>query len=80
MMELSVHLLCGVQNGFMLEDVVGGSLTELGLLGEPIRVENGIGTPSPRPGHGIVLDWAAVRAHALTPEGVRRGFSGGSKD
>jgi len=64
----------------MLEDVVGGSLTELGLLAEPIRVERGIGTPSSRPGHGIVVDMAAVRAHALTPEGVRRGFSAASKD
>jgi L-alanine-DL-glutamate epimerase-like enolase superfamily enzyme len=80
MMELSLHLLCGVQNGFMLEDVVGGSLTELGLLAEPIQVERGIGTPSQRPGHGIVLDWAAVRNHRLTPEEVRRGFSGGSKE
>ena len=79
MMELSLHLLCGVQNGYMLEDVVGGSLSELGLLAEPIRVERGIGTPSPRPGHGIVLDWDAVRAHRLRPEDVRRGFSGGSK-
>lgn len=79
MMELSLQLLCGVPNAFMLEDVVGGSLTELGLLEEPIRTENGIGTPSPRPGHGILLDMAAVRAHALTSEGVRRSFRGGSK-
>jgi L-alanine-DL-glutamate epimerase-like enolase superfamily enzyme len=79
MMELSLHLLCGVPNGFMLEDVVGGSLTELGLLAEPIRVERGIGVPSPRPGHGIVPDLAAVRAHRLSPEAVRRSFSGGSK-
>jgi hypothetical protein len=68
-----------VPNGFMLEDVVGGSLTELGLLAEPIRVERGIGVPSPRPGHGIVPDLAAVRAHRLSPEAVRRSFSGGSK-
>lgn len=79
MMELSLPLLCGVQNAFMLEDVVGGSLTELGLLQEPIRVQGGMGVPSERPGHGIVLDWDAVAAHALTPERVRGSFSGGSK-
>lgn len=79
MMELSLPLLCGVQNAFMLEDVVGGSLTELGLLQEPIRVEDGMGVPSERPGHGIVLNWDAVQAHALTPERVRGSFSGGSK-
>lgn len=79
MMELSVHLLCGVQNAFMLENVVGGSLTELGLLEAPIVVEGGIGTPSDRPGHGIAVDWKAVKARELTPELARSTFSGGSK-
>lgn len=79
MMELSLPLLCGVQNSFMLEDVVGGSLTELGLLQTPIRIQNGVGVPSDLPGHGIVLDMDAVRAHALTPERVRQSFAGGSK-
>jgi L-alanine-DL-glutamate epimerase-like enolase superfamily enzyme len=79
MMELSLQLLCGVQNSFMLEDVVGGSLTELGLLQEPIRVKDGVGIPSDRPGHGLVLDMDAVRSHALVPEEVRETFSGGSK-
>ncbi|MBL8832854.1 MAG: mandelate racemase/muconate lactonizing enzyme family protein [Rhodospirillales bacterium] len=79
MMELSVHLLCGVQNAFMLENVVGGSLTELGLLEEPIVVDGGIGKPSERPGHGILIDWKAVKANALTSELARSAFSGGSK-
>jgi L-alanine-DL-glutamate epimerase-like enolase superfamily enzyme len=79
MMEVSVHLLCGVSNGFMLENVVGGSLAELGLLAEPISVERGTGRPGERPGHGIVVDWAAVKARALTPAVARRTFSGGSK-
>lgn len=79
MMELSVHLLCGVQNAYMLENVVGGSLTELGLLEEPIIVKDGIGTPSRRPGHGIALDWKAVKACALTSELARASFTGGSK-
>jgi L-alanine-DL-glutamate epimerase-like enolase superfamily enzyme len=79
LMELSLHLLCGVPNGFMLEDVVGGSLTELGLLAEPIVVREGVGTPPARPGHGMVFEWAAFRAHRLTPQVVRGSFRGGSK-
>ena len=79
MMELSLHLLCGVQNGFMLENVVGGSLTELGLLQEPIVVTDAIGVPPDRPGHGIVFDRVAVKSCALDPETVRRTFAGGSK-
>ena len=79
MMELSLQLLCGVQNAFMLEDVVGGSLTELGLVEVPIRVRDGVGVPSDRPGHGIVVDAAAVDAAELTSEKVRGAFAGGSK-
>lgn len=79
LMELSLQLLCGASNGLMLENVIGGSLTELGLLAEPIRIEGAVGIPSERPGHGIMLDWDAIRAHRLTPESVRASFKGGSK-
>ena len=79
MMELSLHMLCGVSNGFMLENVIGGSFTELGLLEEPIVIENGVGVPPSRPGHGIVFDRAALAAVRLRPEDLRAGFAGGSK-
>lgn len=79
MMEISLHLLCGVQNAFLLEDVVGGSLTSMGLLQEPIETRNGIGIPSARPGHGIVFDEAALAPHRLDREKVRASFDGGSK-
>ena len=79
MMELSLHMLCGVPNAFMLENVIGGSFTELGLVEAPIIVENGIGVPPARPGHGVVFDRAALAAVRLKPEDVRRGFLGGSK-
>lgn len=79
MMELSLPLLCGVQNAYMLENVIGGSLTELGLIEMPIVIKDAVGTPVNRPGHGIVPDWAAIKAHELTPEKARAGFSGGSK-
>ena len=36
-MELSIHALCAVPNGLILEDLQGGSFTDLGLLAEPIR-------------------------------------------
>jgi L-alanine-DL-glutamate epimerase-like enolase superfamily enzyme len=66
MMELSVHALCAVPNGLMLEDLQGGSLTDLGLLAEPIRVAKGELTPPARPGHGIVFDPAALRRYEVT--------------
>ncbi len=66
MMELSVHALCGVPNGLILEDLRGGSLTDLGILAEPMRVENGECRPSARPGHGIVLNVQALRAYEVT--------------
>ncbi len=65
-MELSVHALCAVPNGLMLEDLQGGSLTDLGLLAEPIRVANGELAPPARPGHGIVFDPAALRRFEVT--------------
>jgi L-alanine-DL-glutamate epimerase-like enolase superfamily enzyme len=65
-MELSIHALCAVSNGLILEDLQGGSLTDLGLLAEPIRVEQGELAPPARPGHGIVLDGAALRRYEVT--------------
>lgn len=79
MMELSLHLLCGVGNGFMLENVVGGSFTELGLLEEPITVVDAAGTPRETPGHGIAFDKAALAGHVLTSQRARDSFRGGSK-
>lgn len=79
MAELSLPLLCGVANGLMLESVVGGSLHDLGLVAEPLDIRDGLARPGPRPGHGIVPDWRAIEAAALTPEKVRGSFSGGSK-
>ena len=48
-------------NGLILEDLQGGSLTDLGILAEPIRVVNGELSPPARPGHGIVFDPGALR-------------------
>ena len=66
LIELSVHALCGMPNGLFLEDLPGGSLTELGVLAEPIRVVNGEMAPPARPGHGIIFDPAALARHEIT--------------
>lgn len=79
MMEISLQLLCGVSNSFMLEDVVGGSFSSLGLLAAPIEIVNARGVPSDRPGLGLVFDDDALRRVRLAPEDVRTSFSGGSK-
>ncbi|GGI45654.1 mandelate racemase [Paenibacillus marchantiophytorum] len=79
MMELSLHLLCGVSNSYMLENVVGGSLTELGILETPIQITNGIGIPSDVPGHGIIFNKEALSVYHLDSAVVRQVFAGGSK-
>jgi L-alanine-DL-glutamate epimerase-like enolase superfamily enzyme len=64
--ELSVHALCAVPNGLILEDLQGGSLTELGLLAQPWRVESGWATPPARPGHGYEWDAGALAKYEVT--------------
>ena len=66
MMELSIHALCAVPNGLMLEDLKGGSLTDLGILAEPIEVRNGELAPAARPGHGIVLNPDVIGRYEVT--------------
>lgn len=56
LMELSVSLLCAVPNGMILENVKGGSLTEMGVLEFPITVKNGKAQPPQMPGHGVVFN------------------------
>ena len=65
MMELSGQLLCCLPHGHILENIDGGSLTDLGALSEPIRIEDGHFTPPDAPGHGILFDRAALAAHAV---------------
>jgi len=63
--ELSVHALCAVPHGLILEDLEGGSLTDLGLLEEPWRVTGGWGVPPQRPGHGFVWNAAALKRYEV---------------
>lgn len=52
--ELSVHALCAVPNAMILEDLQGGSLSDLGLLEEPWVVSAGRAVPPTKPGHGYI--------------------------
>lgn len=79
MMELSVHLVCGVQNSYMLENVVGGSLADLGLVEAPVEIRDGHAYPSNRPGHGVVFDPRALKRHLLDRYTIGNVFLGGSK-
>lgn len=70
-LELSGSLLCAVPNALIAEDVEGGSLTELGVLEEPMPVRAGSWTPSERAGHGIRFDQAALAKSAVSPDDLR---------
>lgn len=69
-LELSGSLLCAVPNALILEDVEGGSLTELGVLEEAMPVENGHWKPSSRPGHGILFNWDALNSTRIDGKDV----------
>jgi L-alanine-DL-glutamate epimerase-like enolase superfamily enzyme len=73
MLEISGHLACAVPNASLLEDVDGGSLAELGVLEEPIRVQEGFFAPPPHPGHGVRFDWDALARWAVAPDRRRPG-------
>ena len=60
--ELSVHLLCSIPNGLILEDVTGGSLAELGISLSKLNCRDGTAYPTEDvPGHGIQFDWDALK-------------------
>jgi len=66
MMELSGQLLCCLPNAHILENIDGGSLSDLEALAEPIRIEDGWFTPPDVPGHGILFDRDRLAAYAVT--------------
>lgn len=61
MLELTGQLLCTIPNGQLVEDVEGGSFSDLGLLSTPLRVVDGRFTPPAVPGHGIEFNPDALR-------------------
>ena len=72
LLELSVSLLCAVPNGLILENVKGGSLTEMGVLQEPIMIKNGVARPPQLPGHGIVFDQAKLAPYRVDGNTLRK--------
>lgn len=65
MMELTGQLLCCIPNATLLEDVEGGSMSELGILEEEIRVRDGLFKPPSGAGHGIVFDREMLKQYRV---------------
>ena len=65
MMELSGQLLCCLPNAHILENIDGGSLSDLRALAEPLRIVDGWFTPPDVPGHGIRFDRERLAAYAV---------------
>ena len=68
--ELSVQVMCAVENAFVIEDVRGGSLHELGLS-ELATVSGGIARVPDTPGIGLCIVDAAVVASRVDVELLR---------
>lgn len=66
MMELTGQLLCCLPNGYILENIDGGSLTDLRALTRPFKIVDGYFIPPTTPGHGIEFDRAYLKQHAVT--------------
>jgi L-alanine-DL-glutamate epimerase-like enolase superfamily enzyme len=69
--ELTLPALCAIPNGLVLEWVRGGTLGELGVLAEPMRLEDGVAHASQAPGHGVVLDREALAPYEVDVESLR---------
>lgn len=66
MMELTGQLLCCLPNAYILENIDGGSLTDLRALTKPIKIVGGYYTPQTEvAGHGIEFDRDYLRKHAV---------------
>ncbi len=65
MMEISGQLLCCLPNGHIVENIDGGSFTDIKALAEPIQVQDGFFVASDRIGHGIVFDRDFLAQHAV---------------
>jgi L-alanine-DL-glutamate epimerase-like enolase superfamily enzyme len=69
--EITLPALCAIPNGLVLEWVRGGTLGELGVLAEPMRLEHGVAHASPAPGHGVVLDRDALAPYEVDVGSLR---------
>ncbi|MEO8136316.1 MAG: mandelate racemase/muconate lactonizing enzyme family protein [Betaproteobacteria bacterium] len=66
MMELTGQVLCCLPNSYILENIDGGSLSDLRALVRPFRIVDGYFTPPMDVlGHGIEFDREALQRHAV---------------
>jgi L-alanine-DL-glutamate epimerase-like enolase superfamily enzyme len=70
--ELSLHALCAVPNGLILENVTGGSFAELGLTSEALEFSEGNFHAPSTPGHGLALDEDVLEQFRVQPGSLRR--------
>ncbi len=66
-LELSCHLVAGVANGFMVENIFGGNLSDLGVVEEPVPVSSGKTRLPDRPGHGVAFRTDELAQYELDP-------------
>jgi len=69
--EISVGLMCAIDNGAVLECVRGGSFSEMGVLHEGLRIENGVAYPFASPGHGVRFNDEALAPFEVAPAQLR---------
>jgi L-alanine-DL-glutamate epimerase-like enolase superfamily enzyme len=70
--ELTVAALCSVPNALVLESVRGGTLTELGAIRTPLRIEGGFAYPYEGAGHGVDVDLDALAPYEVDLEALRQ--------
>lgn len=64
-LELSSHLVAAVANGFMVENIFGGNLDDLGAVSERPQIASARMRLSRAPGHGVIFDLANLAGRQL---------------
>ena len=58
--EISVHLACGVPNGYLVEHLPTLNLNNTGIVADPLMPKQGTVTPREEPGHAVHFDPEAL--------------------
>ncbi len=64
-LELSCHLVAAIRNGFLVENIFGGNLSDLGIVKQPIDVFKWRVALPQQPGHGVVFQRDKLQAYRL---------------
>jgi L-alanine-DL-glutamate epimerase-like enolase superfamily enzyme len=70
--ELTVGALCAIPNALVLEWVRGGTLSELGAIRRPLRIDDGFAYPYEQPGHGLDIDFDALQPYQVDSETLKQ--------